>query len=209
MKKSYGTPLVVEFNGEPQIVSPGSDWVYGYDPQTGRELWKVPYGDLGFSLTPRPVARDDRIYMSTGFGRSQILALKLEPNGVATIEWRATRGAPTMPSPLLVGDELYLVSDNGILTCLDSRTGKENYRERLSGNFSSSPIFADGRIYVGNREGIMFVVAPGPKFEKLAENKLPGGIFATPAAVDGAILLRTDQGLYRIQEKRLQSQPRQ
>jgi hypothetical protein len=199
LRKSYGTPLILTLGGKKQIVSPATDWLYGYDPANGSELWKLPYGELGFSLTPRPVADQDRIYMATGFGRPQILGIQIENGQPSTIKWRYKRGAPTMPSPILVGDALYFVSDNGIFTCLDAATGEERYRERLGGNFCSSPIFADGKIYVGNREGTMFVIAPGPEFKLLAENKLPGAIFATPAAVDHALYVRTDRQLLRLE----------
>jgi len=199
LKKSYGTPIVMANNGSEQIISPGSNWVYGYDPDTGKELWRVGYGELGFSLTPRPVYRNGTFFMATGFGKSQILAIKLGPE-TPEVVWRFNRGAPTMPSPLLVDNELYFVSDNGILTCLDAASGKENFRERIGGNFCASPTFAGGRIYFSNREGSTYVVAPGTTYKLLAENKLPEGIFASPAIVDGAIYLRTDKALYRLQE---------
>ncbi len=199
LKKSYGTPLVVDVAGRPQLVSPASDWVYGYDLESGREVWKLSYGQLGFSLSPRPVSGHDMIFMATGFGRGQMLAVKFDRDQQPQIVWRFNRGSPTMPSPLLVGDELYFVSDNGVFTCLEAHTGREHYRERLSGNFSSSPMFADGRIYLANREGATYVVSPGKSFKLLSENKLPDGILATPAAVDGAIFLRTETTLYRLQ----------
>lgn len=105
-----------------------------------------------------------------------------------------------MSSPLLVGEELYFVSDSGgMFTCLDARTGQEIYRERLSGNFSASPLHADGRIYLSNREGKTFVIEPGRQFKILAENTLPGKIMASPAAVDRSMFLRTDTALYRIE----------
>lgn len=199
LKKSYGTPLVVDFAGGPQIVSPASDWVYGYDPATGKELWKLPYGELGFSLTPRPVVGHGMIFMATGFGRAQMLAVKYQ-EGEPQVAWRFNRGSPTMPSPLLVGKELYFVSDKGVFTCLDALTGEEHYRERLSGNFSSSPMYADGRIYVGNQEGMTYVVAPGTTFQKLADNPLPEGLFASPVASGDSIYLRTEQTLYRLRK---------
>lgn len=199
LRKSYGTPLVVEMDSGLQVVSPASDWVYGYDPESGRELWKVPYGELGFSLTPRPVVGNGMIFMATGFGRAQLLALKYRQELQPKIMWRYKRGSPTMPSPLLVGSELYFVSDNGVFTCLDAETGNEHYRERLGGNFSSSPLYADGRIYVSNREGVTYVLATGTAFQKLAENQLPEAIFASPAAVDGALYIRTESMLYRLQ----------
>ena len=103
--------------------------------------------------------------------------------------------------PLLVGDELYMISDKGIATCLNAKTGDLLWSERLGGNFSSSPIFADGRIYVGNREGITFVLAPGAEYKLLASNQLDGAIMATPAALDNTLFIRTDKALYRIEKK--------
>lgn len=201
LKKSYGTPLILTINGQEQIVSPASDWIYGYDEQ-GKELWRVKYGQLGFSLTPRPVVGHGMIYMSTGFMKAQILALKYQGLDQPAIAWRYEKGAPTMPSPLLVGNELYFITDSGgLLTCLDAKTGVEHYRERLGGNYSSSPTFADGKIYLPSREGLTTVLKPGKKFELLEKNQLPGKIFATLAVVDQALFLRTDAALYRIEQK--------
>jgi outer membrane protein assembly factor BamB len=118
-----------------------------------------------------------------------------------TIEWRYKKQVPQMSSPLLVGRELYMVSDKGVLTCLDAQTGDVHYSERLGGSFSSSPLLADGRIYVSNREGETYVIAPGREFKQLAKNTLDGAIMASPAAVDGALIIRTEKGLYRIEAK--------
>ncbi len=200
LRKSYGTPLILAINGKEQIISPSSDWIYSYDDK-GKELWRVKYGQLGFSLTPRPVVGHGMIYMSTGFMKAQILALKYQGLEKPEIAWRYDKGAPTMPSPLLVGDELYFANDGGIFTCLDAKTGAEHYRERLGGNYSSSPTFADGKIYVHNREGLTTVIKPGKQFEVIEKNQLPGKIFASLAAVDHALFLRTDTALYRIEQK--------
>jgi outer membrane protein assembly factor BamB len=104
-----------------------------------------------------------------------------------------------MSSPLLVGDHLYFVSEAGILSCLDARTGTALWTGRLGGNFSSSPIYADGRIYVANRSGSCFVLEPGTSFKLLATSKMDEAVMASPAAVDRAIYLRTDKALYRIE----------
>lgn len=197
-RKSYGTPLVLTVNGREQLISPATDWLYSYDPATGKELWKLPYGQLGFSLVPRPVAGHGMLFMATGFGRKQILGIRLEGVAAPEIVWRSTKGVPTMPSPVLVGQELIFVDDGGFVTSLDALTGAEHYRERLGGNFCSSPLVADGKIYVGSREGVTSVLRPGKKFEELARNELPGAIMATPAAVDGALYLRTETALYRL-----------
>lgn len=200
LRKSYGTPLILTVNGKEQIISPASDWIYSYD-DNGKELWRVNYGMLGFSLTPRPVVGHGMIFMSTGFMKPQMLALRYQGLEKPEIAWRSEKGAPTMPSPLLVGEELYFANDGGIFTCLDAKTGAEHYRERIGGNYSSSPTFADGKIYVHNREGLTTVIKPGKQFEVLEKNQLPGKIFASLAAVDRALYLRTDTALYRIENK--------
>lgn len=199
-KKSYGTPLVVTINGKEQLISPASDWVYGYDDK-GKELWKVAYGQLGYSLVPRPVVGLGMMFMSTGFGKKQVLGIQLDGLPAPAIQWRYARGVPTMPSPLLVRNELYFVDDGGFLTCLDARSGEEIYRERLGGNFSSSPIFADGKIYLGSREGVVSVIAPGRKFTLLGRNEMPGSIMATPAAVGNTLYVRTDRALWCLSGK--------
>lgn len=198
LKKSYGTPVVVSVNGTPQLLSPASNWLYSYDA-AGKELWKLEYGMLGFSLTPRPVIGHGMIFMSTGFMKAELLAIRYEGVKQPEIVWRSNRGVPTMPSPLLVGKEIYYVSDGGILTCLDALTGEENYRERLGSECSSSPTEADGRIYISTRDGLTTVVKAGKTFEVLSKNQLPGKIFASLAAADRAFLLRTDTELYKIE----------
>jgi outer membrane protein assembly factor BamB len=199
-KKAYGTPLVLDLDGKSVVLSTGADWLYGYDPSTGQELWKLSYGVLGFSIVPRPVYADGILYISTSFMQPEILAVKLG-NGQATpeISWRQKKGAPQMSSPLLVQRELYLVNDKGVATCLDARSGDSHWSERLGGNFSSSPLWADGHIFMGNREGQMFVIEPGTTFQLKATNTLNGAIMASPIALDRALYVRTDKALYRIE----------
>ncbi|NCY01329.1 MAG: hypothetical protein EBX36_00030 [Planctomycetia bacterium] len=202
LKKAYGTPLVLALGGRDVLVSPAADWIYGYDPATGRELWKTGYGVLGFSIVPRPVTAHGLLFMSTSFMQPELLALRLgDGSAPPEIAWREKKGAPSMSSPLVVGDELYMVSDKGVATCLDARTGAVAWSERLGGNFSSSPLFADGRILVGNRDGATFVIDPGRSFRLAATNRLEGQIMATPAALGSALYLRTDKALYRIQKR--------
>ena len=202
LRKAYGTPLVLSLGGRDVLVSPAADWLYGYDPATGRELWKMGYGVLGFSIVPRPVTAHGLLFMSTSFMQPELLAVRLGDAAIPpTIAWREKKGAPNMASPLVVGDELYMVSDKGVATCLDAKTGAAVWTERLGGNFSSSPLAADGRIYVGNRDGATFVIKPGRSFALEATNQLDGQIMATPAALDRAIYLRTDKAVYRIEKR--------
>jgi outer membrane protein assembly factor BamB len=199
LKKSYGTPLVIEVAGEQQLLSPASDWLYAYD-SSGRELWKIPYEKLGFSLAPRPVVGHGMAYLCTSFMQSELLAVALD-KGNPHVVWRYGRQVPQVPSPLLVGDEIYLVSDKGIATCLDAHTGEVHWTERVPGNYSSSPLFADGHIYCSSREGETTVLEPGKKFRVIGTGKLDGQIMASPAAVDRAIYLRTDKALYKLHAK--------
>jgi outer membrane protein assembly factor BamB len=208
LKKAYGTPVILTLGGREVLVSPAADWLYGYDPATGAELWKLSYGVLGFSIVPRPVTAGDLLFISTSFMQPELLAVRLAgPDAVPEIAWREKKGAPTMSSPLVVDDLVYMVSDKGVGTCLQVKSGEAVWSERLGGNFSSSPLFADGRIYVGNRDGDTFVIKPGREYELLATNHLDGGIYATPAAVGRAIYLRTENALYRI-EKPAAGKPR-
>ena len=141
------------------------------------------------------------VYISTGFQQPFLLAVRADGSGNVTdshVEWKLRRGAPLTPSPIVVGDELYVVSDTGILTCLDAKTGRRHWRQRLGGNYSASPVFADGRIYFQNEEGTTTVIAPGTVYEELAKNELDGRVLATLAVSDGSIYIRSDSRLYRI-----------
>lgn len=200
LKKSYGTPLITSVGGREVVISPAADWLYAYEPETGRELWKLSYGAQGFSIVPRPVVGHGMVFFGTSFMKPEILAVTLDDK--PKIAWRFNKQAPTMPSPLLIGDELYVIAEKGVATCLDAKTGQTNWTERLGGNFCSSPLFADGRILVGNREGQTYVIAPGKTYKLLATNQLDGQIMATPAAVDADLFVRTEKALYRIAAKK-------
>ncbi len=201
LRKSYATPLVTDINGSPQVISPAADWLYGYHPDNGRQLWRVKYGQLGFSNSARPVAGHGLLYICTGYMKSELLAVRVKGQGSAfepAIAWRFARQVPSVSSPLLVGDELYFASDKGIATCLDAKTGDVHWAERIGSRYWASPIYADGRIYFFDRDATTTVIAPGKDFRRLAVNKLPGEMLAGAAAVDGALILRTDEAVYRI-----------
>ena len=201
LKKSYGTPLIQEINGKPTLLSPGSNWLYAYDPANGKELWKTEYGGLGFSIVPKPVTGHGMIFMSTGFMKAKLLAVRYEKTAKPDIAWSYARSVSTQPSPLLVGDELYFITESGgLITCLNAHTGKPHWVERIGGNYSASPTFSNGKIYFHSREGVTTVLQAGKTFKVLAKNTLKGQHMAS-AAVDGnALILRTDKALYRIRD---------
>jgi outer membrane protein assembly factor BamB len=201
--QSYTTPLVINVNGSDQLVSIGAYRAAAYEPRTGREIWRVSYGS-GFSNVPRPVHGHGLVYIATGFQQPTLLAVRTGGTGDVTrshVAWTMTRQAPYTPSVLLVGDELYVVSDIGIATCLDARTGATHWMQRLGGNYSASPIYADGRIYFLNEEGTATVLAPGREFRVLARNTLDGSTLASIAVSNGSLFIRSDTHLYRIQTR--------
>lgn len=197
---AYTTPLLVDINGTIQLLSCGADSIVAYNPRNGEEYWWFRYD--GYSNVPRPVVGKGLVFISSGYDRPEFYAVRVDGSGDVTethLGWNMKKAAPLNPSPLMVGDELYLVSDNGIATCLDAVTGEQHWQERIGGNFSASPTFADGRIYLLDEDGTTTVIAPGKTFEILATNQLDGRTLATPAMVDETIFLRTDTHLYRIE----------
>lgn len=208
LKKSYATPIVIEVDGKEQLISPGANWLYAYDPATGRELWKLEYGTLGFSLSARPVAGHGMIFLSTGFMRPELLAIRHGNGQTPSIAWRYPKGVPTMASPLLIGDEIYFISDSGgMLTCLDAKTGRENYRERLGGEHNASLLYAGHSLYIPSRGGITSVVEPGRTFRLIGTNHLQGQIMASPAAAGDSLFFRTDAALYQLAERKPAATP--
>ena len=203
VSQAYSTPLSIRVGGRDQIVNVSAFRASGHDPETGAEIWRVRYPN-GFSNVPRPVYGHGLVYLSTGFQSPTLLAVRADGTGDVTrshVAWRLRRGAPLTPSPLLVGDELYMVTDFGIATCVDAHTGAIHWQQRLGGNHSASPLFAGGRVHFQNEEGVTTVLAPGTEFEVLARNRLDGLTLASPAVADGALFLRTDSHLYRIEEE--------
>jgi outer membrane protein assembly factor BamB len=200
-RKAFSTPLVIRVNGREQAVSPAADRVIAYNPKTGDEDWLVRYP--GFSNVPRPIFGNDLVYVCTGYMTPQLWAIRPNGRGDVTdthVAWKVTKQVPAKPSPLLVGKELYMVSDAGIATCLDALTGEEVWKERLNGNYTASPVFVDGHIYLLDEKGKTTVINPGRKFDLVAANELDSGFKASPAIAGKAFYLRTTSHLYRIEK---------
>jgi outer membrane protein assembly factor BamB len=199
---AYTTPLVIQVNGDDQVISPGGDQVIAYKPPTGEEIWRSRYPG-GYSLIPRPVYGHGLVFICTGYNTPQVHAIRPDSTGDVTkthVAWTLQRGAPHSPSPLLVGDNLYLVSDRGIATCLDARTGKQHWQERVDGNYSASPLYADNRIYLLNEDGLSTVLLPGVNFKVLATNQIEGRTLASLGVHGKALFLRSATHMYRIEE---------
>lgn len=196
---SFVTATVAVVEGQPQVMAPGPDHFAAYDLATGEEVWKVMAP--GWSVVPQPTLGHGLVIYNHDYDNPELIAIKLGGKGDVTdshIAWRVKRGAPSTPTPLLVGDELYFVSDKGIASCLNAKTGESYWMERLGGNFSASPVLANGRVLFMNETGLATWVKPGKDFAILGTNQVPGRTFATPAFLDGAMYLRTDEFLYKI-----------
>jgi outer membrane protein assembly factor BamB len=199
-KFSFSTPLLIAVKGKKQVISPGSNQVCAYDPRTGKEIWRVTYD--GYSVVPRPVYGHGLVYICTGYNSPSLLAIRPDGKGDVTtthVAWTTNRGVPHTASPLLVGGELYLVSDGGVASCLDARKGKVHWKQRLGGNYSASPLYAAGKIYFQSEQGTGEVIKAGKEFKQLARNALGERTLASYAAAGGALYIRTEKHLYKIQ----------
>lgn len=200
---SFSTPLLIMVNGREQIVSAGSGVVMALDPTSGKEIWRVTYGN-GYSVVPRPVYGNGLVYLSSGYEVPVLHAIRPDGAGDVTathIAWTAKRGAPRNASPLLVDDALYLAADDGLITCLDAKSGKERWVERAGRAFSASPLSANGLLYFLDEDGVAIVMKPGPSYDEVARNRMGERALASMAVDGDALLLRTEKALYRIEAK--------
>jgi len=203
LMKGFYTPIVIEAAGKTQLISPSSKACMSYDPRTGREYWRVRYGS--HSGAGMPMFGHGLLYLNTGFGTADLLAVKPDGEGDVTsthVVWEAKRSIGSKPSQLLVGDLIFNVDDNpGVASCLDAKTGEEIWGgKRLGGEFSASPLAADGKIYFLGENGVCTVVRAAREYQELAANKLDDGFMASPAVTGKALILRTRSAIYRVEE---------
>ncbi len=201
LHKAYSTPSIIEVGGKLQLISPSAQATIAYDPGTGKELWRVIHG--GMNAACKPVYGHGLVFLTSGH-TTQLLAVRPDGNGDLSkdgVAWKATQAVPSRPSLLLSGDLLYMVSDKGIASCLDAKTGKQLWQKRLGQAFAASPVLAAGHIYFADEDGSTYVLKEGPSFDLVGTNKLDGGCMASPAIVDDAVYLRTKTHLYCIGTK--------
>jgi outer membrane protein assembly factor BamB len=200
-RKAFSTPVVGDFGHGPEMISLGSKAIYAYDPDTGKEFWRVENRTC-HSGSATPVVQGNLIVTPMGFSKGEVLAIKVGENGIATqkdILWKVSRNAPNKPSVILMEDLLFMIDDAGIASCLEANSGTEVWRERIGGNYSASPIYANGRIYFFSEEGKATVVAASREFKKLASCEIGDGFMATPAVADNVLILRSRTHLYRVE----------
>jgi outer membrane protein assembly factor BamB len=200
LRKAHSTPLIVSAAGKWQMFSAGAKAAYGYDPQTGKELWKVQYAD--WSVAPRPLYDQGLVFFVTGLTKKELWAVKPDGQGDVTdthVAWKLGTHIGKYASPILVNGLIYTAAEESFVTCLEAATGQVVWTERIGGKYAASPIYGDGRLYFFDQQGTTTVLKPGRAFEVLATNTLAGGFMASPAASGKALFLRTRTHLYRIE----------
>ncbi len=207
-KKAYITPIIVKVAGKDLMISNGSAVCIAYDPETGKEVWRIVQGED--STISMPTEEDGIVYFYTGLithpnGDQNAELLAVDPDGhgditATNILWRVKSPVLQQLTPLVKDGLLYTVDTEGTMLCLDTKTGETIWSEKLKGKYHSSPVYVAGHIYFNSTKGETLVVKAGREFEMVARNQLDGEIWATPAVVDGAILMRTSKYLYRIQQ---------
>jgi outer membrane protein assembly factor BamB len=206
---SWGTPAIIEGPAGVELVTNATKFARGYDPRTGKELWRLArHSEI---TVPTPITAGGLIFVTSGYrpiqpiyairtGARGDISLKEGKTDSEAIAWSTQKGGPYMPTPIIYGDHLYCCSNAGILTCMEAKTGKQVYRERLGGRggYTASPVAADGRLYFTSEESGVRVVRAGPKFQLLAANPLGEVCLATPAISDGMLFVRTERHLLGI-----------
>jgi outer membrane protein assembly factor BamB len=199
-RKGFATPLVTELNGKPVLISSGAKAHYGYDPATGKELWRFEER-AQHSASTRPVVANGHIFIQTGFGKGQLIALKTPADGLvpdSSVAWRISKGVANKPSLIHQNGLLFMIDDAGIGSCIEAASGNVVWSQRVGGNFSASPILADGKIVLLNEEGKATTIAPEREFKLLGEGKFESGFMASPAVDGNDLVLRTKTALYRV-----------
>ena len=202
-RKAYGTPKLGPRGKGLQLVSIGAQAVMSYDPETGQELWKVRH--RGWSIAPRPVFGHGLVFTLVDRDYPELWAIRADGSGDVTdshVVWREKKGMPRRSGPLLIGDLLFVVSHDGIASCLEAKTGKLVWKNRIKGQYSASLLYAAGRIYCFNEDSVCTVIRPAREFEILAVNQLPKDqLMASPAVAGKSLFIRSEKFLYRIEDK--------
>ena len=211
---TWGTPTVHQVNGQTQLIVNGWRHIGAYDFKTGKEIWKLTGG--GDIPVPTPVVHEGLIFITNAHGpKAPVYAIRETATGDITlaegatsnagVAWSAPRDGGYMCTPLVYRGLVYIVKYNGVLSVYDAKTGEVKFQQRLAGGtsaFTSSPIAADGKVYLASEEGHVFVLKAGPTFEVLAENDMAESVLSTPAISEGALLYRTQNHVIAVRAAR-------
>jgi len=200
--KAYSTPAVISVNGQSQLISPSAGATIAYIPKTGEEIWRVRSG--GMNAAALPLFGHGMVFATSAAGGYQLFAVKPDGRGDVTdshVAWKFSQTVPSRSSQILVGGRLFMISDRGVISCVDAKSGKSIWQERYKGAFSASPLLVEGHIYFFGEEGEIPVVAAEDTYKLLADNRLGDGFMASPAVYGNSLILRSRTHLYRIENK--------
>jgi outer membrane protein assembly factor BamB len=206
-RSSWSQPLVIEHDGRQQVVTSASNRIRGYDLKTGEEIWEC--GGLGSNVIPAPIYYQGVVLAMSGHRSPNLVAVKLKADGDLTdtdaVLWSTNRGTSYTPSPVLHEGKYYVLTDSGMISCLDAITGEEHYKQqRLPKpyNFKASPVAAGGHLYLSSEDEDVIVLKLGEEYEVVATNTMTDQTFiATPAVSDGEMFLRSTTTLYCVSDK--------
>jgi outer membrane protein assembly factor BamB len=200
-RKGYSTPIITRIDGKDQLISVGAQTCHAYDPISGEEIWYVYYGTD--STISCPISDEEFVFVITGYQRPSPELWAVRPTGRGDVTeshvvWKIKERVPNESSPIVKNGLIYMVNDQGKLSCIDAKTGQFIWQEKLNGQFGSSPVYADGRIYFSNKKGVTTVIQEGREFKVLSSNVLNEGFMASPAIKGNSFIMRTKTHLYRI-----------
>lgn len=202
-RRAFSTPIVIDSNGRVQLISMSAQWLVSLNPYDGQEWWRAKVGN-GYSTIPRPLFHGDNVFVCTGYGKPEMVAVNIHGHGDVTnshIVWRSKSQVPEISSPILVGDQIYFVSLSGVATSVDVATGQKIWQTRLGGSYAASPTVADGHLYFTSREGVTTVIRPSRELEVVAKNELFGESYASLAVYRNHFLLRTAPVLFCLEKR--------
>jgi outer membrane protein assembly factor BamB len=209
---SWTTPSIYAGKNRVELIANGGRYIRGYDPLTGKELWRFADNNTEVKMQA-PLVAHDLIYITGGYppgrtmyafrpGAAGDISLKPGEDKNAFLAWTTPKGSPYTPTPIVYGDLLYAVADNGVLSAYDAKTGENIYQQRLATSFSASPVAADGKLYLSSEDGDIFVVKAGRQYELLSHNTMDQALMATPALSDGMLIVRGENFIYALGERK-------
>lgn len=200
-KKSFATATLIEIDGRRQLIAPAAEATISYDPDMGEELWRVMYPG-GFNVAARPIYANGLVYVFTSGLNKLLLAIKPDGSGDVTethVAWSTARSTPSIPSPVIVNDLMFMVTDNGIARCLEAKTGEEVWQKRLRGEHWASPLYVDGKLYFSSKQGdVTVLAASGTEPMVMARNEMNATFIASPAVAGSSLILRSTTHLYCV-----------
>ena len=210
---SWTTPSIYQGKDRTELIANGGRYIRGYDPLTGKELWRFSDNDTQVKMQAPQIA-NDLIYITGGYpagramyvfrpGANGDISLKSGEETNAFLAWKSSKGSPYTPTPIVYGDQFYVVADNGVLSSYDAKTGALIYQQRLPSSFSASPVAADGKLYLASEDGDVFVVKAGRQFELLQKNVMGQPLMATPALTQGMLIVRADDVIYALGDRKI------